>query len=207
MSKEQPRERYRPLTVEGVLRRDGLDPERKLAKAAADAERRRHREGLIHAHEPLIRELNEAGYPVGAVWELMETGLPYPEAVPVLLRHLSRQYPDQVRERVARALATPEASGAWALLVDEFVGEPAGTGAKDGLAVALSAHLTEDRLAEFLQLVQDPGHGDSRLLLLEGLQRLSRRKRSAARTAYAALADDPVLGAEVRRVLKRRRSP
>lgn len=194
------------MTLEEHLRLREHDAEYQRAKAAADAERERYWEELRRAHLPLIEALNEAGYRVNAVWELMETGLLYAGAVPILLEHLQRTYPGQVRDDIARALAIPEASYGWPILVKEFIAEPdAPRTAKQGLAVALSDLLTEERLDEYLELVHDPRHGDSRLLLLDGLQRLSRRKRSRAREAYAALADDPVLGAEVRRVLARRR--
>lgn len=192
------------MTLEELLSLCAEDEEYQRAKAAADAERDQHWAGLKSAHEPLVEALNAVGYPVGAVWELMESGRPYPHAVPILLEHLQRDYPDQVRGYIARALAIPEASNGWPIMVREYAAASDGPG-KDGLAVALSALVTEERLDEFLELAHDPRHGESRLLLLFGLQRLSRRKRSRAREAYEELASDPVLGEEVRRVLRRRR--
>jgi HEAT repeat protein len=153
----------------------------------------------------LVEELHAAGYPVSAVWELTESGRPYSSAIPILLEHLQRDYPGQVRDRIARALAIPEASYGWPVLVEQYRAEHDNLNGKQGLAVALAELVTEERLDEYLELVHDARHGESRGLLLLGLQRLSRRKHSRARDAYVALADDPVLGPEVRRVLRRRK--
>jgi hypothetical protein len=72
----------------------------------AEADRARHVHEMRVAAAPLLDELAEAGHPVPDVWLLKA---PYPDAVPVLLRHLGRAYPEVVRAGIAHRLAVPEA--------------------------------------------------------------------------------------------------
>jgi hypothetical protein len=72
--------------------------------------RRRELEYRI-AEAPLVEELNGLGVHVSSVWDLVNTAKPYPEAIPLLLDHLCRAYPDRILEGIARALAVPDASG------------------------------------------------------------------------------------------------
>ena len=54
---------------------------------------------------PLVEALAQCGCVVKSVWDLVSSKAPYPAAIPVLLEHLSKPYPDRVREGIARALA------------------------------------------------------------------------------------------------------
>ncbi len=130
-----------------------------------------------------------------------EPATPYPAALPILLEHLGRPYPDRVREGIARALAVRDARFGWEALVRLYRDEPAGSDAKDGLAVALAAVSDDGVVDEVISLARDSAHGESRILLLRGL------KRSQAPQARAALGDfsrDPVLGREARALLSGR---
>ncbi len=171
----------------------------------AKAERERRQAELDRAERPLVEDLRAAGFEVSSVGDLVNTSAPYPDAVPILLEHLRRDYPGTIRDCIARALAVREAQYAWPVLVHEYVALEDGPGVKQGLAVALANTVTEERVDEMLELIHDPRHGESRGLLLLGLQRLSRSRKSRAREALEALATDPVLGPEVQRILKRRR--
>lgn len=157
---------------------------------AAELERREA--AWREAETPLVGELGAAGVAVTSVWDLVNTAAPYPAAVPILLDHLERPYPDRVREGIARALAVPEATSGAAALVALYRREPAETDAKQGLAVALAQTASEDELAA---LAAAPEHGTSRMLLLGGLRR--------SREALEALTRDREIGAEARRLLKR----
>jgi hypothetical protein len=147
--------------------------------------------------------LHRAGIEVESSWDLVNTSTPYPVALPILLNHLGRPYPDRVREGIARALAVRgDGEFAWDELVRLYRAEPVGTDTKDGLAVALCAVAHDGVIDELIGLARDPVQGDSRLLLLEAL------KRSRAPRARAALEDfthDPVLGDEARAPRRSRR--
>jgi hypothetical protein len=150
------------------------------------------------AEAPLVEELREAGFEVDSAWDLVNTATPYPAALPILLAHLGRSYPDRVREGIARALAVRDAKFGWVTLVRLYREEEAGTDAKDGLAVALAAASDDEVLDEVISLARDRAHGGSRLLLLRGLKRA---RVAEARGALEEFADDPVLGQEARALL------
>jgi hypothetical protein len=170
------------------------------ARRSADLERRAA--AWRRAEAPLVEQLRAAGLDIASVWDLVNTSTPYPAAVPVLLEHLARPYPDRVREGIARALAVRDAAPEWETLARHYRDEPAGTDAKDGLAVALAASARDDVIDEIIALAKDGAHGDSRVLLLDALKR---SKAPQARPALDELAADPVLGSEARRLLGRKR--
>jgi hypothetical protein len=132
----------------------------------------------------LIQELRQAGFAVESAWDLVNTSAPYPEALPILLAHLQRPYPDRVREGIARALAVLDAKFGWEVLTALYRREPAGTGTKDGLAVALAAASYDDVIGDVIELARDERHGASRLLLLSGLKTIQ-GSRSAHRVGAA----------------------
>lgn len=175
------------------------DPEYVADRQRRDDELARREAEWRLAEAPLVEELRTAGFEVDSAWDLVNTSTPYPAALPILLRHLQRPYPDRVREGIARALAVRDSRFGWESLAQLYREEPAGTDAKDGLAVALSAAADEDVADQLIDLAGDDEHGDSRLLLLRGLKRL---EASQARTAFERFAADAVLGEESRRLLR-----
>jgi hypothetical protein len=119
---------------------------------------------------------------------------PYPTAIPILLSHLKKPYSDRIREGIARALAVPDATGAWQMLRAEYEASPGGSGVKSGLAAALAATSTENVIGELAMIARNPNNGNSRLLLLNGL----RQSRSpVASETLADLKDDPILAKEI----------
>ncbi|MEA1675820.1 hypothetical protein [Nitrospirillum sp. BR 11163] len=162
---------------------------------------------------PLLADLHAVGWPMGSVWDLinMHTRVRYPEAIPVLLRHLMLPYSDRIRDGIARARAVPEpeARAAWPLLVAEYRKAPMGQGivalgdtseyrlgAKDGLACALSILVTEATLPDLIELTRDRSLGESRVLLLSALKK-RRNKNPLVAQVIAELADDPDLRKEI----------
>jgi hypothetical protein len=138
------------------------------AREEEERELRRKQAEWRQAEAPLVDELREAGFHVDSAWDLVNMSTPYPEALPILLEHLQRPYPDRVREGIARALAVRDAKLGWDTLTRLYRQEKAGTDAKDGLAAALAATVTSETVDELIGLVRDPPHGESRLLLLRG---------------------------------------
>lgn len=155
---------------------------------------------LRRAEAPLIDDLSRAGFSVESAWDLVNTSTPYPDALPILLAHLERPYPDRVREGVARALTVRDAKFGWNSLTALLLREPAGTDAKDGLAVALAAASDDEVIGDVIELARDERHGASRLLLLGALKR---SKDPRAHSALEQLEADPELTKEVRRIMKR----
>jgi len=174
------------------------DPEYVAQREQRDDELRRKEAEWRRAEAPLVEELRGAGFEVDSTWDLVNTSTPYPAALPILLEHLKRPYPDRVREGIARALAVRDARFGWETLARLYGQEEAGTDAKDGLAVALAAASDDEVVDEVISLARDRVHGESRLLLL---RRLKRSRAAQARAALEEFAGDPVLGQEARRLL------
>lgn len=171
------------------------------------AARRRHEEELERkeaewreAEAPLVDELRKVGYTVSSAWDLVNTSTPYPNAIPILLEHLKRSYPDRVREGIARALAVPDAMFAWDELAHLYRNEPNDTDAKDGLAVAISATADDRVIADLIALARDDKHGESRVLLLDAL---AKSRAPEARRAIDELRSDPQLATELERIRAR----
>jgi hypothetical protein len=193
------RSRRAGISAEELMAELEADPEYIAERERQDAERRRRVEDWRRAEAPLVEELRDAGLDVESAWDLVNTSTPYPAALPILLEHLARPYPDRVREGIARALAVRDARFAWNDLVRLYRDEKAGTDAKDGLAVALSATSDDEVVDELVALARDRSHGGSRLLLLLGLKRSRAPEASAALEEFAA---DEDLGEEARRLLR-----
>lgn len=188
-----------PITAKELGAQLEGDPEWVARRDERERERRRLEAEWQAAEAPLVAELRAAGFEdVRWSWDLVNTSTPYPEALPILLEHLQRPYPDKVREGIARALAVRDAKFGWKTLTRLYRDEKAGTDAKDGLAVALAASSDDEVVDELISLAQDPAHGQSRLLLLRGLKR---SKAPQAQSALEKFTEDPDLSKEARRLL------
>lgn len=178
------------------------DPQFVERRRQQEQARQREEADLRRAQQPLLDELRSVGLAVQSVWDLVNTATPYPAAVPILLRHLQLPYPDRVREGVARALAVPEARSSWNILVEQFRRDEdrAGLGAKAGLAAAIAAVADDDVLDDVIELLTNPQHGQSRLLLVTAVARSSLPR---ARRVLSALSNDPALADEIQRALRR----
>ncbi|SDO42947.1 hypothetical protein [Afipia sp. GAS231] len=195
MTKREP-----PVTAAELAARLQASPEfiarqqeRELALAKRVA---RHRE----EQAPIVSELQEAGIQLRFLRDLLTRSVPYPTAVPILLKHLALPYSDVTRETLARALAVRDARYAWSILAAEYRKAPTGEengirlGAKSGLAAALAAIATENVMDELIAIAKDRSHGSSRLLLLRVLKK---SKSAAAKQAIEELASDPDLKKEI----------
>jgi hypothetical protein len=155
----------------------------------------------------LLRDLSAAGAQVRSVWDLVNTRRKYPTLVPVLLAHLDRDYPDRIREGIARALAVPAARVGWSQLLRSFDAEPALN--QNGhlnevkwalhlaLATAADASVADDLIA----LAANRRHGVSRSLFVDALARIGTPRTRAALEELKADAD---LAEAFRRITKKR---
>jgi hypothetical protein len=189
----------RPMTAAELSANLRANPEFLAKQKERDSERAERSARLRAEEEPVLADLRELGYEVKSVWDLVNSSSPYAAAIPVLVKHLQRPYPDPIRGGIARALAVPDARHLWPTLVEEYRAEPAagpahGLGAKDGLAAALAAVSSDDVIDELIALAKDKVHGSSRLLLLRGLKK---SKSVKAKEAIEELKTDPVLAKEI----------
>ena len=183
-----------------------------VARNQVKEQERIKRSARIRLEEaPILAELCELGWEVQSVWDLVNTSSPYPEAIPILIKHLLLPYSDVVKEGIARSLAVPElkVQEAWPLLVQEYRKAPMGLGikapgditeyrlsAKDGLACALVASVTDETLPELIALAKDRTLGESRVLLLSALKKL-KDNNPLVQQAISELEHDPALRNEI----------
>jgi hypothetical protein len=168
-------------------------------------QRQKHAAEYKRSEVPLMKALHGAGINVDSVWTLVNQSKPYPEALPVLIEELQKSHPPKVINGIARALAVPAARYAWPILVREFKkwpnGAPNELTAKGGLACALAATVTIEKIDELIELVKDPSNGRARVLLLRGLRR---SRQPQAKQAIEAVAFDPDLAVEIASWRKRK---
>jgi hypothetical protein len=180
------------------------DPAYRAMKDRRDRESLEKTVRLMAAEAPLVRELASAGVHIESVWDLVNTKASYSPAIPVLLDHLPRGYPPEIRAGIARALAVKEASWAWDVLRQYFLREPEGgrSDVKWALACAVSGAADDEQLEKVIELITDESLGLNRLPLLAVL---ARSKNQSARDTLDKLRADRQLGREVRRLFGRPR--
>jgi hypothetical protein len=181
------------------LKAEGKWNEYVARKKERDEEIERNAQEHARAEALVVNELRKADVPVESVWDLVNATNTYAQSLPILLDHLKRPYPDVVREGIARAMAVPGARFAWPVLVTLYRQEP-GRRTKAGLAVALANVADDETIDDLIALARDAQHGESRLLLLNALER---SRLPQARKALMELGGDSGLQKEVQRILRR----
>jgi hypothetical protein len=189
--------RGNPVTAEEFLRTLEADPDYVRRRKEQDEDLAKLDAMYRDAEAPLLKDLAKLGIEVGSVYDLVNDTVAYEQAVPLLLDHLGRRYPDAIREGIARALSIPAARGlGWQVLVDEYRQTPdENNRVKDGLAVALSGAADDSVIQDLIDLARDKHNGGSRVLLLIGLRK---SRRVEAKLAIIELADDPQLALEIK---------
>jgi hypothetical protein len=199
----KPRNRRRgPQGAEDFLNELARDSEYQAKKATLDAKRQAEAQVLASAELPVVEALRGAGFMVSSVWDLVNTTERYTAALPLLLDHLQRPYPDKVREGIARAMAVPESKFAWQTLVSLFRREfdPRPNGVKWAIGCALAAAADDDVIQDLIALLSEKRHGENRVAFMIALKR---SRLANARVALEAGRSDPDLTREISRLLDR----
>jgi hypothetical protein len=152
-------------------------------------------------------EMEYLGVKIQGLDYFVNTKNPYPEAIPVLLKHLRMEYSKDIKECLVRALTVKEARGtATEALLEEFGKHPStGTrigGLKWACGNALSVVATADAISQLAELVQDKSQGWERVAIAQTLSRFCRHDRRA-RTALEKVRDDPEVGEAASRALSK----
>lgn len=200
--------RKRSMTLDehdAQLKAEGSYEAVKARQERQEEERQKRVAEWRQAERPLVDELNTKGLAVTSVWDLVNSKAHYSAVIPILLDHLTRPYPERVREGIARSLAVPESIVGWKILLNAFRDEKSYNtrGPKWALALALGAAGNDDVLDDIFPLLEDKDLGRSRVPLLAILGR-SRNPRS--REILNALQDDETIGNEVNKILRRLRA-
>ncbi len=119
----------------------------------------------------LVKELNQAGFPVRSVWDFVNAENDYAGAVPILIKHLKIKHHFKILAGIARSLAIAELSNndeLWNLLVDLYSKTPSNAaikiaeerGAQEAIAVALESLAIESRVDSLKKLIDKNPEGD-----------------------------------------------
>ncbi|MCK4797178.1 MAG: hypothetical protein KAT05_07335 [Spirochaetes bacterium] len=135
-------------------------------------------EELNKDEKPIIQALKNVGLDVNSIWDLVNTTKPYPEAIPVLIKHLTKPYHLRTKAGIARSLAVKDAKNtAWSILLSEYdkatsdekINDPQKKDYKDGLAVAISFLADKENIDTILDLIQDKKRGSCRVFFVDNL--------------------------------------
>jgi HEAT repeat protein len=189
----------RPVTAITFMNELNEDPDFIRRKEIRDAHFDSVRVQLERAEKPLVEALNDVvGISVKSVSDLVNTSLPYYQAVPVLVCHLKYQYPYPVREAIARALTVKDAgAAAYEALVREFKKQADSADAaqmafKWALGNAISVVADKTDFDEVVELVRDKRNSMSRDMMVLRLPKLD--PRGAVKVLIELLDDDKVAG-------------
>lgn len=205
------------MTAHELMEMLQADPDYVASQIQREKETEETKERFKKEEKPLLDDLRKTGWNVESAWDLVNSSASYPEAIPVLLKHLVLPYADAVREGIARSLAVrdPLVREAWPLLVAEYVKAPMGIGNKypgeigqfhlgykDGLACALGVAVTDETMDEYISLLKDRAHGEYRVLLIPAL---GKSKNPLAKKALEDLKDDPDLKLAIAQGVRKRK--
>ncbi len=167
------------------------------------------------AQRPLLDELSSVGIEVKNVWDLEKSYQTYPQALPVLFKHLAMSYPAKVRTEIVYALCVKWAKPfVWKSLVNIYKSEPnlcaladkgeigSPSGPKIAMADGISTLALPNDLKEVIELLRCKANGPSRVILVSVL---SRSRQKEAKDALVELASDPELKNEIALRLRRKR--
>lgn len=188
------------ITASDLMAELNSDPEYQAMRARKEEERRQAVEARDKAAQPLVEALRTVGVNVEQVAELLDGRQLDPAIVPVLLEHVKRrEYPDQIREMLLRALGSPVARPYWNELVALFDRNTAqlSPAIHYVAAIALDGAFGEDKIDDVLRLAKNQRLGHARAPLLFTLQR---SKDPRAKMLLMELRDDPDLGGEVKKM-------
>lgn len=151
--------------------------------------------------------LAKVGVHVSSVYDLVNTGKPYPEAIPVLIKLLSEVRDNRIKEGVVRALTVKEARGvATKPLIAEFKNvrpdEHGAESLKWAIGNALSVVADDSVFEELVELVKDRRHGRARQMLAIALGNM--KNSQADDILIELLNDDDVGGHAIVSLGKRR---
>jgi hypothetical protein len=156
------------------------------------------------AFDQLLASLKAVGVslPPGKTY-LDTTSESFKMALPVLMEHLEKEVPDNIREYILQHLSTPKAQSYRPRLVQLYrTSISASTQLKFRFAATIAATSRPTDLQENIALASDRSLGESRIGLLS---HLARSRQVIALQALNDLLPDPDLTREIAAILKRKK--
>lgn len=215
------RKRSGPMTAAELHAELANDPEYQKMRREREAKKAEGVAKLRQEEASLVRELQDAGVhvilnripgqeyegPPQSISDLVNTNVSYPNAIPILVKHMHCDYSVEIKEAIARSLSVPEARGlASTVLIEEFctIDDP-DSSYKWVLGMAIAETATPENVSSVVELVRDKRHGYARYWLPLALQWLP---NPVAESLLQTLTDDPDVCEQALKALKsvRRRS-
>lgn len=159
------------------------------------------------AEAQVVADLVAAGFDVGSISELRESGHRYRAAVPVLMDWLPRLTNANVREEVVRALSVPWAGReASRLLIDEFqrVDQSENPSWRWAAGNALNILADDSDFEDLVGLAVDQRYGRSRQMIVLGL---GKSERPEVGDVLVGLLGDPEVNGHAAHALRRVKAP
>jgi len=156
--------------------------------------------------ESIIRDLASVGVSVQSIWDFVNTTDAYPNAIPVLIQHVTEEHEAITKEGLARALTVKEARPtASRALISEF--EPARHPwhVQAALATAIGYVADASLAADVARLIQDRRLGIVRWVLIDGIRRI--RDARIVGALVSVLEDEPGVGRMAAKELGMMRAP
>jgi hypothetical protein len=188
----------------GKARRLDEDPTYRAEVERQEAERQARVDRERQAEQPLVEDLRRLGLNVNSVWDLHKVPDSRPRAIPVLLDHITRDYPDGVLMGIGAGLDDRSAHAWWGELRGLLRGASRDV-VRDRAASALAACATRENYDDLLSFMADEGLGAARVYFVRPVNRIGNKiSPGQGRSVLEALTDDAVLGKEATAVLKGR---
>lgn len=126
----------------------------------------------------LNNELRGTGIECDDVWDLVNTKKSYPKAIPILIKHLPKNYHYKNKEGIVRALSVKEAIGkASRALIEEYNRTPKEQEAyRWAIGNSVYTTITSDDIEEVLKIVTDKSNGPSRHMFILALGKFRSEK-------------------------------
>jgi hypothetical protein len=154
------------------------------------------------ACKPVVADLRSQGIEVESVWDLYKTPESYSVAIPILLAHLRRNYPERTLEDIGHALPFKPDVAWW----DDFKAlylTTTSDAVRDRLAAAMSQCAVKKHYHDLLAFISDERLGMSRIYFLRPINRIGNRMQpGTGRAVIETVAKDQTLGEEATRILK-----
>lgn len=180
------------------------DPTYRAEIERAEAQRAQRITELRAAAQPVVLDLAAIGIEVNSLWDLYRVPDSRPAAIPVLLAHITRDYPEGVLESIGQGFCHKSARAWWPELKRIYL-ETRSPVVRDTLAAALSDCAAKDQYEDLLSFVNAESLGETRIYFLRPLHRIGNRMQPGkGRAVVESFSNDPVLGKEATAILNAR---
>ena len=153
--------------------------------AAREEEIRLLKEIYDQDQKELVEELNVLDCNVESVWDFVNRKYDYPQAIPILIKHLNIKHHPRISAGIVRSLAVPVLKNndeLWQILVglyqktpsDKLIDVACERGLQQAVALALANNATKERIPNLKMLIAKCPDGDALSWLEKAIVKLEK---------------------------------